>query len=178
MRLNSGGLDDLCDNLCARLPELEWGLSQLGLKFQAKLLPRGLFVCAMELNAQNCIYEIKNDVLVLSQQKQRQRAVYLADRIHQKIEVLVRLCNLQRKKSVAINPAAIFTLDALSTRQQWLSSMQAQVCSLTEQQAAMKQANKILSRSNESILRMDAELGDVTRKLTIAQEALSRAESI
>ncbi len=177
MKLSTGGFEDLCDQVCARLPELEWRLSQLGTILHAGLLPRGLFTPSLNLDAQHCIADIKHDVVVLAQQKQRQRAYYLADRIHQKIEVLVRFCNLNRNKMPAANRTSVFTLDALSTRQQWLSGMQARVSALTEQQAALKNADHMLRGSTESRLRLDAELGDVTQKLTLAQESLLRAES-
>ena len=178
MRFSSGGVEDLCEQVCSRLPELEWRLSKLGTALHAGILPRGLFKPALKLDAEHCIADIKNDVVVLSKQKQRQRAYYLADRIHQKIEVLVRFCNLQRNKTDLSNRSSVFTLDAMSTRQQWLSDMQAQVSQLAEQQAALKQAVHLQRGSAESRLLLAAELGDVTQKLTLAQESLSRAESI
>lgn len=180
MRVSAGSIQELCDQVCARLPELEWRLGQFRGILHAGLLPRGLFRPTLELDAQHCIADIKTDVVVLSQQKERQRAYYLADRIHQKIEVLVRFCNLQRNKSVVTHhsSASMFDIETLSTRQQWLASMQAQVVVLTEQQHALQHADKMLRGSTDSMLRIDAELGYVTKKLTLAQEALSRAESI
>ena len=177
MSLVSVGFKELCDQVGARLPELEWRLGQLGTILHAGLLPRGLFTPSLKLDAQHCIADIKNDVSVLSGQKKQQSAYYLADRIHQKIEVLVRFCNLNRNKMPSASHTSVFTLDSLSTRQQWLAGMHSSVLALAEQQSALQNADNILRGSTESRLRLDAELGDITQKLTLAREALLRAES-
>ena len=90
--------EDLLQQLSARLPELEWKISYLGASLSTKTLPRGLFTPHLEMNAANCIAEIKADIQKLASQKNDNSAKYLAARIERKILVLVTLCHLQMNK--------------------------------------------------------------------------------
>lgn len=171
-------INELLSELSSRLPELEWKLSNLGAFFSRRSLPRGLFSSNMELSGAACIEEIKSDIKVLSEQKNTRSAQYFAERIQQKINVLVSLCQINAKKNKP-EGAVYFGVKMLSTRQQWIKTLENDIETLVTQQQAMLNAleqNK-LSTNVEVMLSVQAELGEVERRLTLAKEELKRAVS-
>ena len=162
-----------------RLPELEWKINTLGNSFSFKSLPRGLFRPRFEVTPSACVAEIKADMRALALQKSEYSAHYLAQRIHQKINVLVTLCHLRankQKKNEKIN----FGVTSISTRQQWLQSLQKDINLLTEQQLAMtKTLEQMQSRGNpQALLNLQAELGEIEKRLTLAKETFARTTNL
>ncbi|MBA2651771.1 MAG: hypothetical protein H0U73_05850 [Tatlockia sp.] len=164
----------LLQQLTERLPELEWKISALGSALSSKSLPSGLFRQHTEMSAARCIAEIKADILYLATQKNDNSSHFLAERVQQKISVLVTLCHLQTNKANA-GERISFGLDKLSTRQQWLQTVEKDIEGLTQQQQAMtKTLEQMKARgASEEILRLKAELGEVEKRLTLAKEAFS-----
>ena len=110
-------ISELLDELTARLPELEWKIGELNASFSNHSLPPGLFRRAIEPSGSACVAEIKTDIQALSQQKNERSAHYLAERIKQKINVLVALCQIQSRKTKP-EDKNYFGIKMLSTRQQ------------------------------------------------------------
>lgn len=166
----------LLQELTARLPELEWKISALEASLSMHSLPRGLFRPHLEVTATTCIEEIKADIRTLAEQKMASSAYYLAQRIQQKINVLVTLCHLQSSKPKN-RKKTNFGLSSISTRQQWLQSLEQDINRLTEQQEAMSKALLHMQTRGDSqaILQLKAELGEVEKRLTLAKETFARA---
>lgn len=166
-------------HLAARLPELEWKLSTLNFCLHAKKLPKTLFSQQQEMTAQSCIEEIKADLRVLGGLTNERSAHYLAERTSQKINVLVRLCLLYNNKTRPIKEAPI-SLQTFSTRQQWLQQLQDEFTMLSSQQEALQKTLVRLQAGADlpAILNVQAELGAIEQKLTLAKETLAREEKV
>ncbi|CAM2824552.1 primosomal replication protein PriC [Legionella worsleiensis] len=169
-------VDELLNELSSRLPELEWKISTLNSFISTSNLPRGLFKVGFELTGAECVKEIQADIQALSQQKNERSALFLAERIKQKINVLVSLCQIKSRK-IKPEQQASFGVKMLSTRQQWIQSLEQDIHVLTQQQQAMARSLEHLKRSGDTaaILALHAELGEVERRLTLARETLSQA---
>lgn len=164
--------------LAARLPELIWKLEARYSVFNPKLFPRGLFNYQFEMTPRSCVDEINTDLLALSEQKNKSSARYLAERVHQKINVLVQLCLIRDDKQSSKQPPT-FSVQAINTRQQWLQTLQDDIAGLQTQQQALAAALINLQRAGDSqaILNLQVELGKVERNLTLAKDMLDRAIS-
>jgi hypothetical protein len=162
--------------LSARLPELAWKLSTLYKEFNPKSLPRGLFQSQFEMTPTSCIDEIHADLHLLNHHKNDRSSRYLADRVNQKINVLVRLCQLHKDKK-SIKQAPAFGVQSLSTRQQWLGTLQEEIDGLSShRQALITTLNRLQTgQDSAAILSVQADLGDIERRLTLARETLTRA---
>ncbi|VEB38262.1 coiled-coil protein [Legionella sainthelensi] len=170
--------DELLNKLIARLPELEWKINGLGMSFLTHSLPKGLFRTVSESTTSQYIAEIKADIHALSTQTNKRSAFYLAERIRQKINVLVVLCQIHHRKKKP-DGKNYFGIKMLSTRQQWINDLEIEVEALSNQQQAMIQSLAKLQRRQDSnsLLNLKAELGEVERRLTLAKETLHRAVS-
>ena len=162
--------------LSARLPELMWKLGTLRSTFNPQRLPRGLFNSQLEMTPQSCIDEINDDLQVLNNHKNERSVQYLAERVSQKINVLVRLCQIQADKKPFEHPLT-FGVQTISTRQQWLGNLQDDIVKLNTQQLALTAAlGKLkVGHDSQAILSLQAEVGEVERRLTLARETLARA---
>jgi len=162
--------------LSARLPELEWKLLALNIPLSSKKLPAGLFLEQFEMTAQTCVDEVKADLRALKSQKNERSARYLAERIRQKINVLVRLCQLHSSKAPP-EVKANFSIQAMSTRQQWLQTVQQDIAMLAAQERALQSTLIKLQASGDmqALLNLQSDLGEVERRLTLAQETFARA---
>lgn len=171
-------IDELLADLSARLPELEWKINGFSSLIQNKSLPRGLFRTGSELTGMSFIAEIKEDIQALSQQKGKQGAEYLASKIRQKINVLVTLCQMESRKNKK-DEKAHFGIKMLSTRQQWIATLEQDIDALERQQQAMIKTFEQMQRGSNvnAVLSLQAELGKVEKRLTLAREALSKALS-
>lgn len=166
----------LCTDLISRLPELEWQLSRLTPSVFNQALPKNLFQ-TQELTADSCMEELKADVLHLKAQKHEQRAAYLAEHLKRKISILVGLCRLQQKNKDESKSKG-FSLKKLSTRQQWLQTLEEEASTLKKQRDALSRRLELLAGQHHNasmILNLKAELGDLEKKLTLAQETLNNA---
>lgn len=169
-------LHDILTHLSARLPELEWKLSLHDGVINPALLPRGLFSARFELTAKTCIDEIKADLQAIKQQSNEQIARFIADRVGKKINVLVRLCQQQTGKKTPQRQESL-GVQAISTRQQWLQTMQRDIDALAKQESALQAALITLNAENntQAILSLQVELGHASRRLTVAKETLARS---
>lgn len=169
-------LNDILTQLTMRLPELEWKVNGLGSSFSVHQLPRGLFGFRLNMTGAACVEEIKMDIQALSTQTNQRAASHLALRINQKINVLVALCQINGRKNKT-QTKVTFGLNALSTRQQWITRLESDIEGLTFQQLAMKKAldQQKQSENSAAVLSLHGELGEVTRRLTMATEALNQA---
>ncbi|MFJ1268907.1 primosomal replication protein PriC [Legionella lytica] len=166
----------LLKNLTARLPELEWKVGELGNSFSSHKLPRGLFRSESQTGTA-CIAEIKTDIHSLAKQEGNS-AAYLAMRIQQKVNVLVALCQIHSHQHKPEDNAS-FGIKMLSTRQQWIHTLEVDIQTLEKQQHAMINALEQMMRgqNTSAILQLKAELGELERRLTLAKETLNRAIS-
>ena len=170
-------IDASIQRLSARLPELAWKLSALGPVLQPALFPRGLFRGRFEWTPASCIDEINADLDTIQQQSNEQAAHYLADRVAKKINVLVRICQQHSKQKKPERQVAL-GVQAINTRQQWLKTMQSEIDVLSEQQQALAAALHAALKANnnsDAMLRLQAELGQAERRLTVAKEAYARS---
>lgn len=168
----------LLEELEARLPELEWKLNSLGQSWSIRSLPRGLFRPSTQASGQACIAEIKADMQTLACQQSEYSAYYLAQRIDQKIKVLVSLCQQKSKQKTTVKEFN-FGLQSISTRQQWLQSLAKDLTRLEEQQRAMLLAVEQMQQrgDTQALLNLKMDLGEIEKQLTLAKEAFSHASN-
>jgi hypothetical protein len=169
-------INESLDKLVARLPGLAWKLNTLYSVFPSHLLPPHLFKERVEMTPKTCIDEINTDLQVLAEQKNERSMQYLVEKIGQKINVLVQLCQKTTTNHYS-KKTEPFAVHALSTRQQWLASLEEDVAQLSAQQQALSHTLEELKKTNQpkAILSLQAELGELERSLTLAKETLARA---
>ena len=162
--------------LSDRLPELVWKLGAIQGEFHSKSLARGLFKERLEMTPQTCIDEINANLSVLKTHKDDLSARYLADRVSEQINVLVKLCQLYASMQPAQKNVS-FGVQSISTRQQWLSELQENINQLSAQKQAMLAAlnQKKASQKPLVYLQLQAEVGEIDRRLTLARETLERS---
>ncbi|MFT4058680.1 MAG: hypothetical protein QM652_03930 [Legionella sp.] len=171
--------NQLLNDLSARLPELEWKINELGAAFSAYRLPRGLFRTRNETNGSMYIAEINADIYALSQQTNERGANYLAQRILQKVNVLVSLCQIFSNK-IQTGEKNYFGVKMLSTRQQWIHDLEVEIQTMEAQRQAMNRTlEQMLCRTHhpDAVLQLKADIGKIEQRLTLAQETLDRAIS-
>lgn len=153
----------------ARLPELEWKMSSLGQTISTKLLPRGLFRLPAETSPVAFINDIKADLKYLSLHQSEYSGYYLAQRIQQKINVLVALCSLEKKPLTPKNQY----LNIITTRQNYVHDLEKEKIALLSQHQAMLE--RIEQTKEEAfILRLKMELGEIEKRLTLIKETMDR----
>jgi len=170
-------IDESLQSLSARLPELEWKLKALSIPLPSKKIPPSLFYNRLEMTPESCIAEIKADLQGLARQANERSARFIAEKIRQKINVLVGLCQMQSEKKPASPRDQHFGIQIICTRQQWLQSVQDDIDKLSEQQKSLAAALSIRQTGDnkQTILNLQAELGEVERRLTLAKETLARS---
>ncbi|WP_131782613.1 hypothetical protein [Legionella gresilensis] len=168
-------IDSLLASLLKRLPELEWQLSKFGPVFSFKLFPPGLFRCYPKDDIDAYSKEIKDDIKILSQQENSQASHYLAQKINQKINVLVTFCQQQANQKIPLTNND-FSINKLTTRQQWLQNLEGQIILLRHQKEALvNRLSQSKSLGGEVVLKLNAELGQLQKQLTLAEEAYTKA---
>ena len=167
-------IEDLLDELNLRLPELSWKLGTLNPGINRFHLPHGLFRSRYEAGGEACIQEIKTDIQNLLREKNSAGALYLAERIKQKVSVLVRLCQLDETSKQPLEQPARFALKELSTRKQWFESLEQELEQLKSQHqalsSALERSAKILD--TQRTLAMQHELGQIEKRMTLVKEDL------
>ncbi|MDX1837815.1 hypothetical protein DIZ81_09090 [Legionella taurinensis] len=162
----------LLNELNARLPELEWKLANLH-AFNPLSLPKGLFQTANAPLASAFIAEVKHDIDRLAERDDLQTARFVAERIKQKINVLVTLCQLNEKSRAPIEKPG-YTLPRIMTRQQWLQSLENDLEVLRNQHQALLNRNQ-KNLDAEAQLRLQAELGELEKRMTLLRETYQKA---
>lgn len=167
-------IDELLTELTSRLPELAWKLGKLNFSVSSVHLPHGLFRSSIERGAVALIDEIKFDIQILAQQKKSNASHFLAERVLQKISVLVSICQTQNQLP---NPdeKIHFGLNKLSTRQQWIQSLEKDIEHLTVQYEALEKRIKIEKTNTATLMQLSAELGQIERRLTLTKEQYQKA---
>jgi len=170
-------MDEYIKALSARLPELSWRLGLLShAEFNTHKFPRGLFKNPLDMTPQSCIHEINDDLKLLTTHKSHRSAQYLAMRVSKKINVLVRLCRMSRDSARITQPPPL-AVQTITTRQQWLAHLTKDIAELRLQEEALTNRLTQLDKLKNlaAILNMQAELGEIKRRLTLAQETIARA---
>lgn len=169
-------MQEILSELRARLPELQWKIAQLGRAFSVHQLPRGLFRPGVFLTGRGCVEEIQADIDALLLQHHEKSACFLAERIKQKIDVLVTLCQINAKKSNSEQPEP-FSVNKLSTRQQWLQNLELEIEQLGRQQQALTRSlqQMNLAGNTTAVLTLKSDLGVIEKRLTLARETLNQA---
>lgn len=169
-------IQNLITELMARLPELEWKVSNLNPALFNRSLPKKIFK-TQEPTALACINELKADLHVLKQVKHERSAEYLAEQLKQKVSILVGISRLEHKNKGKIQPAS-FSMEKICTRQQWLQSLEQEVTVLRKQKQALStRLTQINPHKSDPavLLNLKHELGLLEKKLTLAEEALNKA---
>lgn len=163
-----------------RLPELEWKLNNLNISLNEKILPTSLFKAQLEVNSKTCIEEINSDLERLKRQNSESSAAFLAANISRKVHVLSKICN-RHHESREFSPTSKmrFDIQTIGNRQQWLQDLQEEIQRLSQQQQALKNALEVLQRKGnpQAVLNAQRDLGEITRCLTLAQEALIKSSN-
>lgn len=170
-------INELTADLIARLPELEWKVTGLNTFLLKKSINNNVFR-AFDLTGSLCISEIKEDIISLSKQSNDLAAHHLAAQIKRKISILVGVCRLEKKNKVKKEG---FSISMLTTRQQWLQSLEQEVDVLLKQHKALSNTLSHMESSKVEpsiLLNLRSELGQLEKKLTLAQEGLNKASSI
>lgn len=168
-------LHKIAQDLIARLPELEWKINTLGSSFCTFQLPKNLFTIKDNITGSACIADIRNDICLLLNQQSSRCALFLAQRIKQKINVLVLICHIHPSKESA-HEKMNFNLQTLSSRKQWVAECELQIANLQQQKYAIEQrlVRNTQKETAALILSLKAELGTVERQLSIAVESLNQ----
>jgi len=166
----------LINDLLKRIPELEWQLEKLGNAFLPNSLPDGLFRQPFDAPISSYITELKTEINSLAKHENQLAANYLAARINQKINVLVTMCYRHNQKHPS-RQATSFGVDALTTRQQWLQSLEASIQLLINQKEAIINTLELRQKQGDPnvLLGLQRELGEVEKRLTLAEETYSKA---
>jgi len=171
-------LGELLTELNARLPEITWKVNQLQMPIRPSALPRGLFKIPLEADSTTFISEIKDDIARLAMQTNERSIRHLANTIHRKINVLVKICQMNQRKinSGEISGKKIFSLNSFSTRQQWLQGQEEKVILLSEQKQAL--IKTLASNTDQRVqLQLQREIGELEKQLTLANEGYQKAIS-
>lgn len=158
------------DELEARLPELEWQLSSLGQPISTKTLPRGLFRLPEEVSSLAFINDIKSDLKILASHQNERSGFYLAQRIQQKINVLIALCRLEKKP---VSQQGNHYLNMITTRQHYVEELEKGIELLSQQREALLNRLQQINDANAK-LNLNAELGEIEKRLTVTQEGILR----
>jgi len=170
----------LLNELLARMPELEWQLNKLTASFSAQSLPSGLFRQAFDAPVQAYVTEIKSDIQALRAIKTSELAKqHVAERIHQKINILVKLCAHHNRQPIMPSEDISYSIKQLSTRQQWLQTLDDDIDLLTKQKESLHRALTREKTANNTmvLLNLHRELGELEKRLTLAVETRARAVS-
>ncbi|STX48735.1 coiled-coil protein [Legionella hackeliae] len=143
------------NELEARLPELEWQMSSLGHSVSTKMLPKGLFRLPDEASPSAFIDDIKTDLKRLSDSQNTHGSYYLAQRIRQKINVLVGLCRLEAKQPS--ERQGKFYLNVITSRQNFVGELEKEISLLAQQRQAI--LNRLEQVNVGLQLTLKAELG-------------------
>jgi hypothetical protein len=96
--------------LASRITEIEWHGRQNGLRVQPHLYPKGLFkvqsIPVQQYQLASYIEELRQDLHVLQQKQGIVQKHFLAQRLKQKIYVLVNSLKSQTKPKSTLNPMA------------------------------------------------------------------------
>ncbi|KTD22702.1 coiled-coil protein [Legionella lansingensis] len=163
---------ELLRQLEARLPELEWKMGKLGQALPTNHLPKGLFRLPAEASPSAFILEIKADLKKLTRYQSERSGYYLAQKIQQKITVLVSLCRLHISEPASEKRHYV---DMICTRQRFLQDLEAEMHTLSAQYEAISAQLNQSNHNPEVVLALKGELGEIEKRLTLAKEAFSRA---
>jgi hypothetical protein len=172
------GVNKLLAELLARMPELEWQLDKIGGSFSPKALPPGLFRQPFDAPLQAYTAEIRADIAAVSNTTNQRVERYLALKINQKINVLVKLCS-RHNRLAPVHETINYDIHQLSTRQQRLESLECAIQLLIEQKDALTNALQQRENIGDCIaqLSLQSELGELEKRLTLARETYARATS-
>jgi hypothetical protein len=164
--------------LRGRLPELEWQLNKMGRAFSPTSLPPGLFRQNDE-NPTSYVSEIKNDITTLGSHPNPRIVRYLAEKINQKINVLVSLCSRHHREQSKQEMDGLM-IDRLRTRQQWLHSLEMDIKQLEEQKQALTNTltEKDVVKNCAVSLNVRKELGNLEKHLTLLKETLGTYQGV
>ena len=142
-------IDDSVIQLETRLPELAWKLNKLRHVALAQLLPQGLFRDMSAPTPHTLLDDVKNDLASFKQQVNPLCKQHIAQKIHQKIAVLVYLCQRYSSDDISTAKKTTWHLQEMSTRQQLfdtlyreLEELKLQKHALQNSMAAQRSANK------------------------------------
>lgn len=163
-------IGQLLNALESRLPELEWRIGYINPSLLAQALPAGLFRPQIEPSSAGCIDEIKQDIAALARQDSEKSAFFLANRIHQKINVLIDLCKTRDNKPQTDMMQAV--LYKINTRKQHIEALESDILSLEIQKKSLKKRAASLETESSQLvlLKIQKELGAIERKLTVLLE--------
>lgn len=164
-------METLLKELEERLPELEWRLNKLKKPFSTRLLPRSLFPWTFGSNVNLIIDTLKNEIKTLAKQPTLPSRFYLAQRLYQKITILVSCCDQLEEEKIKAN-----FIERMCTHQQFVKEMQNRIDTLTLQKKALcnRLEHALVQSSEPQIsLSLKKELGQIEQQLTKISEVMS-----
>lgn len=163
----------ILSELSTRVTLLEWQLKELHPSLLGRL-PKGVFRHSHVENTAVLIDELKADIHALTVDENIERGQYLSQMLTHKINILVKMCQLQ-KKYLPKTQQSSMTLQGLMTRQTWLSSLATEIQKLEEAEAALLlQIQQSSAHSLELALEMRKSHADVLKQLTELRETYQR----
>lgn len=161
------------DELNQRLPELLWQMKSIKRIIPRSHLPAGLFKNTSS-EPEAYIEDIQADIERIRVQTAPKVIHYMVEQVARKIDVLVNCCK-KKPSPHSKSSKSRLSVQAISTRQQWLQDIEKEVFSLQQQEQALRKQLNTCARSDAKILSLQAELGDIQRQLTLSNEALKKA---
>jgi hypothetical protein len=168
-------IDALLSTLEERLPEIEWQLQRLKPSEIQSLLPLGLFKKTTNETAQTYLQEICKDIQWVREQETLTAKEFIAHKIHQKIHVLVAICTQSSPQQPTTNRSSFLNIETLSTRAAWIKKLETALEELELQKKALLRTSKKHAFHPELLLKIQQELGELEKQLTLAQEAYDKA---
>lgn len=156
----------------SRLPELEWQLKKHRKMFSPSHLPYGLFRNAPSALLSDYVHEIREDIQFLQRRTDENHVLpYLALKLQQKINVLVTLCSRYMASITNPQPEVNSIPTLLQTRQARLHSLDELMNQLQAQKEALIRAGNENNRAYPEVqLKLNHELGEVEKQLSLLQE--------
>lgn len=159
--------------LLARLPELNWQLTQTNPVIWQQLLPKGLFRQSSYFTPSAVILELEDDLNAILQLDDGASRQHKIKKIEQKIQVLVTLCRLQKKyKNQSSEPEAKL-LDKICKRGEWVMKLEQDIKELNIQKAALKDQLEH-PKKVDITLELQRQIGRIEQLIGKHQEALAR----
>lgn len=167
-------IDPMLKEIEDRLPELAWKTSLLPHRMTLSTLPKRLFSLPLDSHPSDCVNEIKHDLRRLNGiERFSQEYAYLVKRIEQKIEVLVRLCQIELKKHDNKSTSAQLMM-RLCKRRQWVEELEQSIKNFQQQYDHLRAQIKDDCKDTQVQLIMQADLGLLEKKITILKEKLAQ----
>lgn len=169
-------LEDLTARLKARLPELAWYVNKID-PIALKRLPKGIFQEQDELSFDACFQEIEAHIERLVSVTNERSQYFLAQKIDEKINILVSFCHYFSKEDVSAK--AMFQVKELKRYHDWMGDVRMKTNQLLSQkEALLRQLDLINEADSLKKLELLKQIGLIEVALTKSNEWLLQEANI